>query len=146
VRRVKDFIRNNIGASLRIETVAKVAHLSASYFSRAFKSATGGTYSDFVTLARVDRAKSLLLTTNDPISEIALICGFADQSHLTRMFSRVVGSPPNTWRRQERGTSRYDLCSVRKDPNEAPGSCMDVKEPSGLAQGREQGAERVEDA
>ncbi|MFC2254827.1 helix-turn-helix domain-containing protein [Labrys portucalensis] len=100
VRRAKEFIRSNLGASLRIEAVAKLVHLSASYFSRSFKSTTGIAYSDYVAAARIDLAKKLLLTTGAPISEVALMCGLADQSHLTRVFSRVVGLPPSTWRRQ----------------------------------------------
>ncbi|MBV8472677.1 MAG: helix-turn-helix transcriptional regulator, partial [Hyphomicrobiales bacterium] len=42
----------------------------------------------------------LLLTTETPISEIALACGLTDQSHLTRIFKRSVGMPPAAWRRQ----------------------------------------------
>ena len=102
VLRAKEFIRNNLGADLRIQVVASIVNLSASYFSRAFKCATGEAYSEFVVMSRIDCAKKLLLTTNDPISEVALACGFADQSHLTRMFSRIVGWPPSIWRREFR--------------------------------------------
>lgn len=100
VKRVQDFIRANLAAGLRMEAVASLVSLSASYFSRAFKATTGLSYSEFVAVTRVERAKRLLLTTELPISEIALICGLADQSHLTRLFSRAVGLPPMAWRRQ----------------------------------------------
>jgi AraC family transcriptional regulator len=99
VRRAKEFIRNNLAASLRIETVAKLVNLSASYFSRAFKATTGTSYSEFLAQSRIELAKRLLLTTETPISEIALACGLADQSHLTRLFSKTVGLPPRAWRR-----------------------------------------------
>jgi AraC-like DNA-binding protein len=118
VRRAKEFICRNLGASLRIETVAKLVHLSASYFSRSFKSTTGIAYSDYVASARIDLAKKLLLTTNAPISEVALACGLADQSHLTRVFSRVVGLPPNTWRRQLLGSN------LAKDPSGGQSSAV----------------------
>ncbi|MBS7542480.1 helix-turn-helix domain-containing protein [Ancylobacter oerskovii] len=111
VRRAKEFICSNLGASLRIEAVAKLVHLSASYFSRSFKSTTGIAYSDYVAGARIDLAKKMLLTTDAPISEVALVCGLADQSHLTRVFSRIVGLPPNTWRRQLLGSE------LAKDPS-----------------------------
>jgi AraC-like DNA-binding protein len=88
---------------LRIELVAKHVQLSASYFSRAFKATAGVSYSAFLVNVRIELAKQLLLTTDIPISEVALACGLADQSHLTRLFGRVVGLPPNTWRRQVLG-------------------------------------------
>ena len=70
------------------------------YFSRAFKASVSVSYSEFVTRMRLDLAKHLLLTTDRPIAEIALICGLSDQSHLTRLFSRSVGFPPRAWRRR----------------------------------------------
>jgi AraC-like DNA-binding protein len=103
LRRAKEFILENLATCLRIEVVAKHVHLSASYFSRAFKATAGVSYSSFLANARIDLAKQLLLTTDVPISEVALACGLADQSHLTRLFGRVVGLPPNTWRRQVLG-------------------------------------------
>jgi AraC family transcriptional regulator len=48
---------------------------------------------------RVERAKSMLRGTRDQLTEIALSCGFADQSHLNRTFRRAVGMSPGLWRR-----------------------------------------------
>jgi AraC-like DNA-binding protein len=48
---------------------------------------------------RVDAAKSMLRDRRLPLSEVALGCGFADQSHFTRVFSRLVGVSPGLWRR-----------------------------------------------
>ena len=100
LRRAVDYIENNLGTSLRIEEVANLVNLSASYFSRAFKASAGVCYSEFVAQARLALAKRLLLTTKLPIAEITLMCGFSDQPHLTRVFGRAVGMPPYTWRRQ----------------------------------------------
>ncbi|GGX21061.1 hypothetical protein GCM10007242_30290 [Pigmentiphaga litoralis] len=49
--------------------------------------------------ARVDRAKEHLRQSDLPLSQIAAVCGFADQSHFTRVFTRLVGTGPATWRR-----------------------------------------------
>lgn len=98
-RRVEDYIDGNLGASLRIEDAAAIVRLSPSYFSRAFKVSFGQPFSHFVIHRRIERAKRLLLSTDASIAEISLECGLADQSHLTRLFSRAVGSPPNAWRR-----------------------------------------------
>ena len=100
VRRVERFVQSHIDTSLRICEAADSVGLSASYFSRAFKASKGVPYSEFVAHQRIVRAKELLLTTDDPIAEIALACGFADQSHMTRLFRRAVGLPPRAWRHQ----------------------------------------------
>jgi AraC-like DNA-binding protein len=100
LRRSVSYIENNLGTSLRIEEVANLVNLSASYFSRAFKASVGVCYSEFVAQARLTLAKRLLLTTKLPIAEITLTCGFSDQPHFTRVFGRAVGMPPYTWRRQ----------------------------------------------
>ena len=105
LRRAKEFMQKNLAAPLRIEVVARHVQLSASHFSRAFKATAGVSYSDFLAKIRIGHAKQLLLTTGISISEVALACGLADQSHLTRMFGRVVGLPPNAWRRQVLGAS-----------------------------------------
>jgi AraC family transcriptional regulator len=100
MRRTVQYIRDNLGSPLRIDSVARLANLSASYFSRAFKATMGCSYSEYVIHARLSLAKHLLLTTNETISEIALACGLADQSHLTRLFKRAEGLPPRAWRRR----------------------------------------------
>ena len=51
-------------------------------------------------MQRVSRARTLLVNSNTAIGAIALECGFADQSHLTRVFTRVFGIAPATLRRQ----------------------------------------------
>jgi AraC family transcriptional regulator len=101
VRRTEGFIRNNIASPLRMQDVARTVNLSASYFSRAFKATKGVSYTNFVIRARITLAKQLLMTTDTAISEIALACGLADQSHLTRLFSQSEGLPPRAWRRHQ---------------------------------------------
>ena len=98
-RRIEDYIDGNLGVSLRIEDAAALVRLSPSYFSRAFKASFGLPFSHYVIRRRIERAKRLLLSTDASIAEISLECGLADQSHLTRLFSRTVGSPPHAWRR-----------------------------------------------
>jgi AraC-like DNA-binding protein len=76
--------------------------LSASYFSRAFKVSFGETFSKYVARRRTERAQELMVMTDERLCEIALSCGFADQSHFTRVYQRQVGSSPASWRRQRR--------------------------------------------
>ncbi len=98
-RKTELHIREHLGSSLRIEEVATATRLSAGYFSKAFKTTFGMSFSDYVIKSRIEQAKRLLVTTDHPIVQIALVCGMADQAHLTRLFSRKVGMPPNAWRR-----------------------------------------------
>jgi transcriptional regulator GlxA family with amidase domain len=53
----------------------------------------------YVSMRRVDRAKLMITSTGQTLTEIALACGFADQSHLNRCFSRLIGVSPGKWRR-----------------------------------------------
>ncbi len=112
IRRAEEFILNNLGSSLRIHDVARFMSLSTSYFSRAFKTTVGISYSEYVTKARLDLAKRLLLTSELSIAEIAYTCGLADQSHLTRLFSRIEGLPPRAWQRMVRYGAMAPLPSV----------------------------------
>lgn len=99
VRKVVHHIHGNLESELRMSDAAKRVNLSSGHFSRSFKMTTGLTYSQYVIQARVDLAKHLLQTSEAPISEIALMCGLSDQPHLNRLFRRLVGVPPSTWRR-----------------------------------------------
>ena len=82
--------------------VAEIAHhcgLSPSRFRVAFRNTTGVTPHRWLTERRVDKAKTLLLRHSVSLAQIALECGFADQSHFTHVFTAVVGASPGEWRR-----------------------------------------------
>ncbi|MGE0724194.1 MAG: helix-turn-helix transcriptional regulator [Alphaproteobacteria bacterium] len=99
-RRVERQIEDRLGETLRVEELAVSVRLSASYFSRAFKATFGQSFSQYVIRRRIERARAMLLATDEPIAHIALACGLADQSHFTRLFHRLVGTPPHAWRRR----------------------------------------------
>jgi AraC-like DNA-binding protein len=54
---------------------------------------------EYVVVRRVERAKTIIRETKEPLAEVALACGFADQAHLNRRFRDVVGVSPGRWRR-----------------------------------------------
>jgi AraC-like DNA-binding protein len=83
----------------RITELAAHVRLSQSHFSRAFKEFFGRSPQRFILERRIERAKERMLTTDDKICDVALACGFADQAHFCRMFHKLVGLPPNAWRR-----------------------------------------------
>ena len=97
-RKVKEFIDASLDSTIRLRDCASKARLSASYFSHAFKATFGTTVCHYIRRRRVERAQRLMLLSSEPLSQIALACGFADQAHYCRVFRDVVGSSPNVWR------------------------------------------------
>lgn len=97
VRLAQEAMEERLGGNLTVTELADLCGLSPSYFSRAFKQATGFSPHRWMQVRRIERAKALLLGRTASLAEIALSCGFADQSHFTRSFSREVGQPPKRW-------------------------------------------------
>jgi AraC family transcriptional regulator len=102
LQRARDFINANLAGDPSISQVADECGLSSSYFVRAFKQATGVPPHQWLTKQRVVRAKELLREPGRGLSDIAQLCGFVDQSHFTRVFSRSEGYSPGRWRRLHR--------------------------------------------
>jgi AraC family transcriptional regulator len=94
-----EYIEQNLGAKLKACELADMLAFSRGHFSRAFKRTFGVPLMTYIFGRRVERAKSMLRGTRDHLTEIALSCGFSDQSHLNRTFRRVVGMSPGLWRR-----------------------------------------------
>jgi AraC family transcriptional regulator len=98
-KRALDYVEANLGAKMAIEELANRVGLSKSHFSRAFKCSLGSSPMAYVAARRVERAKLMMTSTRERLTDIALACGFADQSHLNRCFRRVLGTSPGLWRR-----------------------------------------------
>jgi AraC family transcriptional regulator len=98
-KRTVDYIEAHLGAKIAIEEMAKVVRLSKSHFSRAFKCTLGSSPMSYVAARRVERAKLMMTSTQERLADIAIACGFADQSHLNRYFRHAVGMSPGLWRR-----------------------------------------------
>ncbi|MBS7534555.1 helix-turn-helix transcriptional regulator [Ancylobacter sonchi] len=103
LRRVTDYIEANCLAAIRLEELAQLVGLSPSYFSHAFKAATGVPPHRWQTDARLKRAQGLLRDTEMSLTEVAAATGFCDQAHFTRMFRQHLGATPAAWRRDRRG-------------------------------------------
>lgn len=105
ITRLIAFIEDNIDRTIALAELAALVNVDRFHFTRLFKRATGVTASSFVEQRRIQRAQSLILETDIPLSQIALMVGFADQSHFTRRFHRHVGSTPGAFARS-RGRRR----------------------------------------
>jgi AraC family transcriptional regulator len=98
-RRAKDLLTANLDGTVALADVAQECRLSVSHFSRAFRRSMGVAPHNWLLNRRVELAKDLMRDRDSSLSEIALRCGFADQSHFTRVFSRRAGVSPGAWRR-----------------------------------------------
>lgn len=97
--RAKEMLRSKFDGSISITEIAGACNLSRSYFIHAFRETTGLTPHQWLIAQRLERARALLMDFEYPLADIAAACGFADQSHFTRVFARSMGTPPGSWRR-----------------------------------------------
>jgi AraC family transcriptional regulator len=100
LRRCIEFIETHLEGNLRLNDLAHEASLSTSHLIRSFRQSTGKTPYQFLLHRRIERARSLILSDHrTPLTEVALATGFADQHHLARVFRRVTGVTPSSYRR-----------------------------------------------
>jgi len=107
--RLIEYIEDNLDRTIELAELANLVNVSRFHFSRLFKQSTGMTAIAFVEQCRIRRAQSLILETDLPLVEVALMTGFADQSHFTRRFHRHVGTTPAVFARENsrrRSTAR----------------------------------------
>jgi AraC family transcriptional regulator len=98
LQRVRDYIEAHLDDRLTLSDIAGVACLSPYHFSRSFKLVVGVGPQRYVIQRRLDRAKTLLRRTSQPLAWIAQEAGFADQSHLSSIFRREMGMTPGQFR------------------------------------------------
>lgn len=102
-RRAKEMLLADLSGNVTLPDLARACRLSCSHFSQAFRQTVGCPPHQWLLSQRVERSKELILNSDQPLCEIALATGFADQSHFTRVFSRMVKTSPAAWARaQER--------------------------------------------
>jgi AraC family transcriptional regulator len=98
-RRAKEVLSANLDGGVPLKEVARECRLSVSHFSRAFRRTVGVAPHNWLLTRRIEVAKEKLRDGELSLSDVALACGFADQSHLTRVFTGMVGVSPGAWRR-----------------------------------------------
>ena len=99
IRCVSTHIEGHLSESIQCEDLSNLVNLSLSHFMRAFRDSFGCPPHAYLVRRRMERAQGLMLTTDAPLGQIALECGLADQSHLSRLFQRFLGESPAAWRR-----------------------------------------------
>ena len=96
--RVTEFINASVEQAFTVNELASIACMSPAHFSRSFKAATGSAPHEYVSRARLDLAKRLLLTSDRLLVDIAYATGFSSQANFNRAFRKAVGTTPSAYR------------------------------------------------
>ena len=99
LRRCIELMQVHLEGTLRLGDLAREVGLSTSHLIRSFRQSTGKTPYQFLLHQRIERARSLMHDHRTPLTEVALASGFADQHHLARVFRRITGVTPSSYRR-----------------------------------------------
>lgn len=98
LRQASEWMQSHLHRPISIAEIAGQLGLSPSYFSRAFRAATGQPPHQWILQRRIELALQLLTEPGLPLGHIAAACGFADQSHFCRVFTSRMGMAPSRWR------------------------------------------------
>ena len=99
-RRIKDYIDRHFAEEFSLQQMADALHVSPYYLAHVCKEATGYSPLQYVLRRRIGEAQTLLITTDLPVTRIAARVGYDNPSHFNAQFSKAVGMPPRTFRRE----------------------------------------------
>jgi AraC family transcriptional regulator len=108
LRQIQDTVESRLSEPLRVRDLADVARLSEFHFLRAFKRSTGLSPHQYITERRINRARTLLSTTDIPVAEIAWRVGLSNPSHFNAQFRKHTGVTPGAWREQGASATRLE--------------------------------------
>jgi len=102
-RLLAQYIDDNLDRNISLADLAGVVQLSVFHFMRKFRAEFGCPPHAYVTQQRIELARRQLARRDIPLKVVAANCGFADQSHMTRLFGRLLGTTPAEYRRSVTG-------------------------------------------
>lgn len=103
--RVFERLHDHPAAPASLAELAAIAGVHPAHLARSFHHATGFPVGEYLRRLRIRRACEALTRSHLPVAAIALDAGFADQSHFSRVFRRVTGETPRTWRQRTQNPS-----------------------------------------
>jgi AraC family transcriptional regulator len=101
LKRVVDYIEAHLADRIAAVDLAALINVSTGQLFRAFKISVGVTPFRYIGRRRLELACTMIRTTREPLSQIALACGICDQAYLCKLFRRMIGTSPRDWRRQQ---------------------------------------------
>lgn len=93
-----EYINDNFAESIALDKASNMLGFDPSYFCRIFKSATGATFIEYINFVRISKAEKMLSHTNESILSISEAVGFASVSYFNRVFKKIRGCSPRTYR------------------------------------------------
>ena len=99
IENIKNYIETNLEYDMKISRVAKIFHYNEEYLGRLFKKETHMSFSDYVSKQRIERAKRLLIETNDSVVSIAVKVGFNNVTYFNRVFKKYLNMTPLEFRK-----------------------------------------------
>ena len=114
LNRVVDYIETHLAEKIMAVDLADLINASVGQLIRAFKISVGVPPFHYIASRRVELACTMMSTTREPLSQIAIACGLCDQAHLCKVFRRMIGMSPSSWRRSlpARGTEKFKIIDV----------------------------------
>ncbi|MGF1886994.1 AraC family transcriptional regulator [Photobacterium profundum] len=101
-KRINEYIHDHLASKITIEQLANIAELSEFHFSRMFHQSFGSPPHQYVLKLRTQLAAMLLKTTQHPLADIAIQCGFSSQPHFTLHFKTFFSITPAKYRQLQR--------------------------------------------
>ena len=102
IKRCRDYIELHAGEELKLSELAKQIGYSEYYLSRKFKKEMGVSVGSYIKIVRVERSKLMLISSSQPISQIAGNLYFASSSHFSETFRKVTGKTPQQYRAENK--------------------------------------------
>jgi transcriptional regulator GlxA family with amidase domain len=99
LNRVIDYIEMHLAEKITVMDLAGLINVSMGQLFRAFKISVGVTPCHYIATRRIELACTMMRTTEQALSLVAVACGLCDQPHLCKLFRRIVGMSPSAWRR-----------------------------------------------
>ena len=108
VGEILGYVAEHYAENISLDTLGRRFGYSAEYTGRAFKRKTGMNFTEYLTFFRIEKSCVALEKSPAGISEIAVMCGFFDNSHFCRKFKHIIGIPPSEYRARRR-KGRYEV-------------------------------------
>jgi Response regulator containing CheY-like receiver domain and AraC-type DNA-binding domain len=102
ISKVKEYIKDNLQTDITRDDIANYVFLNADYLSRIFKKSTGLSLTEYLTDQRIKRSTNLIISTDIPISEIAIEVGYDNFTYFSKTFKKVTGITPSEYRKKNK--------------------------------------------
>ncbi len=102
IKNIKHYIAKHLGENISLASISEYVHLTPQYCCSLFAKHTGQTLFDFISCRKIEYAKSLIVTTNLKLTEIAEMCGFGDYNYFSRMFKKIAGVCASKYRNSDK--------------------------------------------